>query len=38
MKEGFDKIQLKDACNVFADGDLIERKDQSNEGIRLVQT
>jgi len=38
MKEGFDKIQLKDACNVFADGDWIERKDQSNEGIRLVQT
>ena len=38
MKEGFDKIQLKDACAVFADGDWIERKDQSNEGIRLVQT
>lgn len=38
MKEGFDKIQLKDACSVFADGDWIERKDQSNEGIRLVQT
>ena len=38
MKEGFEKIQLKDACNVFADGDWIERKDQSSEGIRLVQT
>ena len=38
MKEGFEKIQLKDACNVFTDGDWIERKDQSNEGIRLVQT
>ena len=38
MKEDFDKIELKDACDVFADGDWIERKDQSNEGIRLVQT
>jgi len=38
MKEGFDKIELKDACDVFADGDWIERKDQSDEGIRLVQT
>ena len=38
MKEGFDKIELKDACNLFADGDWIERKDQSSQGIRLVQT
>ena len=38
MIEGFKKIQLKDACNIFADGDWIERKDQSSEGIRLVQT
>jgi type I restriction enzyme S subunit len=37
-KTFFNKIQLKDACDVFSDGDWIERKDQSDEGIRLVQT
>ena len=29
---------LKELCTLFADGDWIESKDQSNEGIRLVQT
>ena len=29
---------LKDLCIIFADGDWIEKKDQSNAGIRLVQT
>lgn len=32
------KMQLKDVCEVFADGDWIESKDQSIEGIRLIQT
>jgi type I restriction enzyme, S subunit len=30
--------RLADACEVFADGDWVESKDQSAEGIRLVQT
>ena len=29
---------LKDLCIIFADGDWIEKKDQSDAGIRLVQT
>jgi len=29
---------LAEACDVFADGDWIESKDQSPEGIRLIQT
>ena len=29
---------LADTCEVFADGDWIESKDQSSEGIRLIQT
>ena len=31
-------VKLKDVCSVFTDGDWIETKDQSAEGIRLVQT
>jgi len=31
-------MRLKDICKVFTDGDWIESKDQSDEGIRLVQT
>lgn len=31
-------VPLKDICTVFGDGDWIESKDQSNEGIRLIQT
>lgn len=29
---------LADVCEVFADGDWIESKDQSSDGIRLIQT
>ncbi|WP_445722255.1 restriction endonuclease subunit S [Flavobacterium sp.] len=38
MRKGWEKKALKDTCKVFADGDWIESKDQSAEGIRLVQT
>ena len=31
-------FKLKEICSVFTDGDWIETKDQSAEGIRLVQT
>jgi restriction endonuclease S subunit len=31
-------IQLKEACDFFGDGDWIESKDQSDSGIRLIQT
>ena len=31
-------MKLKDVCTIFTDGDWIESKDQSNEGIRLLQT
>jgi type I restriction enzyme, S subunit len=30
--------KLGDLCEVFADGDWVESKDQSSEGIRLIQT
>ena len=30
--------KIEDVCTVFADGDWIESKDQSDEGIRLIQT
>ena len=36
--EGWEKAKLKDCCRVFVDGDWIETKDQSDKGIRLVQT
>ena len=38
MREGWEIIALKNACKVFTDGNWIESKDQSTEGIRLVQT
>ncbi len=38
MKGGWQKKMLADTCEVFADGDWIESKDQSLEGIRLIQT
>lgn len=38
MKKGWKITLLKNACKVFADGDWIESKDQSSDGIRLVQT
>ena len=31
-------MRLEDICKVFTDGDWIESKNQSDEGIRLVQT
>lgn len=31
-------MRIEDVCTVFTDGDWIESKDQSEEGIRLVQT
>ena len=38
MKKGWEKQKLLDLSAVFADGDWIESKDQSNGGIRLIQT
>ena len=38
MRNGWQKKPLADLCEVFADGDWIESKDQSPEGIRLIQT
>ena len=38
MKKGWQTKTLADLCKVFADGDWVESKDQSPEGIRLIQT
>ncbi|MBF0245067.1 MAG: restriction endonuclease subunit S [Planctomycetes bacterium] len=38
MKKGWQTKKLGDVCEVFADGDWVESKDQSSEGIRLIQT
>ena len=38
MKAGWQTKALADTCEVFADGDWIESKDQSSDGIRLIQT
>jgi len=38
MKQGWEIKKLGNICNVFEDGDWIESKDQSFEGIRLIQT
>ena len=38
MKVGWQASNLEQLCEVFADGDWIESKDQSPTGIRLVQT
>jgi len=38
MKNGWPTKPLADACEMFTDGDWIESKDQSSEGIRLIQT
>ena len=38
MRKGWEIKILSEACKVFADGDWIESKDQSSEGIRLIQT
>jgi type I restriction enzyme S subunit len=38
MKKDWDTKTLREVCEVFADGDWVESKDQSSEGIRLIQT
>jgi type I restriction enzyme S subunit len=38
LSGGWPTRKLVDLCDVFADGDWIETKDQSSEGIRLIQT
>jgi type I restriction enzyme, S subunit len=38
MKKGWEIKKLGEMCEMFADGDWIESKDQSAEGIRLIQT
>jgi type I restriction enzyme S subunit len=38
MKKGWETKTLGEICEVFADGDWVESKDQSSEGIRLIQT
>ena len=38
MKAGWAIKPLGELCQVFADGDWVESKDQSVEGIRLIQT
>lgn len=38
MKAGWAVKPLSEVCEVFADGDWVESKDQSTEGIRLIQT
>ncbi len=38
MKKGWEIKPLAELCEVFADGDWIESKDQSSGGIRLIQT
>lgn len=38
MKRGWEIKKLGDLCILFTDGDWIESKDQSIEGIRLIQT
>jgi type I restriction enzyme S subunit len=36
--EGWVEVRLVDLCELFADGDWVESKDQASEGIRLIQT
>ncbi|MBU1185126.1 MAG: restriction endonuclease subunit S [Proteobacteria bacterium] len=38
MTKGWETKILADTCEVFADGNWVESKDQSPEGIRLIQT
>jgi type I restriction enzyme, S subunit len=38
MKKGWQTKKLGDVCEVFADGDWVESKDQSSDGVRLIQT
>ena len=36
--DAWEQRKLKDICSVFTDGDWIESKDQSDQGVRLIQT
>ncbi len=38
MKKGWEIKKLGEVCDFFDDGNWIEKKDQSEEGIRLIQT
>ena len=38
MKEGWEVKKLGEVCSLLTDGDWIESKDQSMNGIRLIQT
>jgi len=38
MKSNWQTKQLSELSNIFTDGDWIEKKDQSKEGVRLIQT
>ncbi len=38
MKQGWEYKKIKDVTSLFADGDWIESKDQSELGLRLIQT
>lgn len=38
MREGWEIKKLGESCALFTDGDWIESKDQSDTGIRLIQT
>ena len=38
MKKGWQTKPLCDLCEVFADGDWVESKDQSADGVRWIQT
>ena len=38
LPEGWKWCRLGEVCKTFSDGDWIESKDQSTEGIRLIQT
>ena len=38
MKKNWKTNKLVEVCDVFGDGDWIEKKDQSSDGIRLIQT
>ncbi|WP_396194990.1 restriction endonuclease subunit S [Flavobacterium sp.] len=38
MKQGWEVKTINELTTLFADGDWIESKDQSSEGIRLIQT
>jgi len=38
MNSGWQTKKLGEVCEVFADGDWVESKDQSSNGIRLIQT